>query len=97
MFEAILQSGRATKVEKVASLTTAYGNNKPFSIFVCPTDNSPKEAGEVLIINAKPVRNTAATDVPVTIGDWSPVVFDEIAADGINTGVYDVYVAEIEI
>lgn len=97
MFEAILQSARATKVEKVADLTNGYTNNKPFSVFVYPGDNAPKAAGEVMVITAKPVRNSQAVDVPVAIGDWSPVVFDAIAAGGINTSVYDVYVAEIEV
>jgi len=97
MFEAILQSARATKITKVADLTDGYTSAKPFSIFVCPTDNSPKEAGEVLVINAKPVDNAAAVDVPVVIGDWSPVVFDAIGTGGINTSSYDVYIAEIKV
>ena len=96
MFEAFLQAARATRVTKVADLTDGY-SGKPFSIFVAPTASSPKETGEVLIISAKPVRNDDATDVPVSIGDWSPVLFDAIAADGINTSAYDVYIAEIEV
>lgn len=95
MFEAFLQSARATKIQKVAA-ADGYTSNKPFSIFIAPTASSSQEVGDVLIITAKPVHNEEAVEVPVVVGDWSPVVFDAIAAGGIGAGL-DVYIAEIEV
>lgn len=90
------------KVAKLDDLSSAYkdADGKSFHIYVVPGAGATLDAGETIIINAKPTRNDSSVDVPVCIGDWSPIVFEEISASTDQTDLdldnYDVYVSPIE-
>lgn len=93
----IITAGRITKVEKVTSLSAHYFPADSFSIFLVPRPTSGVELGDVKIVEAMlPRTDSAYVDVPVVVGDWSPVVFRAIKASGIDLTEVDVYVAPIE-
>lgn len=93
---------KAMKVDKISDLTDAFksASDLSFHIYVVPGSGAAKDSGETIIINAKPAKNLAAVDVPVCIGDWSPIVFESISASADQTELdlssYDVYFSEIE-
>ena len=92
----MITAGRITKVEKVTSLSANYYPEKSFSVFLNAKANSGVENGDVVVVEAMlPDTDGAYVDVPVVLGDWSPVVFRAIKASGINLTKIDVYVAPI--
>lgn len=95
MFEAFIQAARATKVAKVTSLSEAYTPGQPFSVFINPV--SDDDMGKAITITAKPTRNDSAVEVPVAVGDWSPVMFDSISANGVDLTNNELFVALIDI
>lgn len=104
MFTALIRAGRILNVEKVTDLTAAYApvvtdgvTPAPFSIFLVPAVGSTVLPGDVVIVNGKLPYGAAATDVPVIVGDWSPVVFESISASGVDLDDVDLYAAPIRI
>lgn len=96
------ESVKVLNVSKVASLDTDFSpaSKKGFHIFIAPGDNASHEAGEVVIIKAKPVKNEQATEVPIVLGDWNPVLLESISANAnVDTDIdldnYSVYYSEI--
>lgn len=96
-FNALLKAGRVLNVGKVTDLTAAYEPDAPFSMFLVPASGSLVEVGDTYIVNGLTAYGTAAGEIPVVVGDWSPVVFRGISASGIDLTEVDVYVAPIEI
>ena len=97
MFTELLRAGRILQVSQLDDLTAAYEPDLPFSMFLVPASGSDTEVGDVVIVNAKLPYGSAAGNVPVVVGDWSPVVFESIAASGIDLTAVDAYVAPIKI
>lgn len=95
MFNALIQAARATKLEKVTSLSEAYRPGKPFNVFINPV--SSDDIGTVVKITATPDRNDSAVEVPVVAGDWSPIIFKEISASGVDLSGYELYVGLIDV
>lgn len=70
------ESVKVLKVGKVESLAVNFkpASEKPFHILINPKSGSELAPGDVKIINAKPVKNDTAVEVPVVVGDWNPVI-----------------------
>lgn len=94
----IIKAGRITKVEKVTSLSeNYYPDGVIFSMFLVPKESSNIELGDVIIVEAMlPDTNGAYVDVPMVVGDWSPVLYRAIKAEAIDLDTLDVYVAPIK-
>lgn len=92
------KAGRITKVEKVTSLSENYYPEKEiFSMFLAPKDDGVSSSGDVLIVEAMlPDSDGQYVEVPVVVGDWSPVFFRGLKAGGIDLSDVDVYVAPIK-
>lgn len=97
MFEALLQSGRILKVEQLTDLSEGYAPEKPFSLMLVPASGSDVNVGDVVTVTAKPPMNDEAAEIPVTVGEWSLVVFDNIAVDGVELDDVDCFVAPITL
>lgn len=100
MFTATLRALRVLKIEKVTDLSSGFAlsNGNPFSLFIAPADGSSLDVGDVAIVNATiPYDNGNVVEVPVVVGDWSPVVFDSLDADNTAIADCDIYAAEIKI
>ena len=70
---------------------------KIFSMFLAPKDDGVSSSGDVLIVEAMlPDSDGQYVDVPVAVGDWSPVFFRGLKAGGIDLSDVDVYVAPIK-
>ena len=93
----MLRVMRIVKIEKVEDLTTNYAPGKPFSIFIAPVVGGAYLPGDVAIVNGTLPETTTATDVPVMVGDWSPVVFDSITASSLDLENCELYASELEI
>ena len=94
----IVKAGRITNVEKVTILSDPYyPNGVIFSMFLNAKSQSGVESGDVVVVEAMlPDTNGAYVDVPVVVGDWSPVIFRAIKAGAIDTDKLDVYIAPIK-
>lgn len=92
------QTGRVTNVVKVTSLSENYiPDGEFFSMFLAPKDDGVSSSGDVLIVEAMlPDSDGQYVDVPVVVGDWSPVFFRALKAGGIDLSDVDVYVAPIK-
>lgn len=100
MFTALIRAGRVLKVEQLSDLTSEYKPTSPdtcFSVFLMPASGSSVELGDVVLVNAKLPYGSAAGDVPVVVGDWSPVIFESISASGVDLTDVDVYVAPFSV
>lgn len=93
----IITAGRITKVEKVTSLSSNYYPADSFSMFLVPKAATGVELGDVMVVEALlPRTDNEYVNVPVVVGDWSPVVFRAIKASGIDLTKVDLYVAPIK-
>lgn len=94
----IVKAGRITNVIEVTSLTeNYYPSGVIFSMFLVPKAATEVELGDVMIVEAMlPDTNGEYVDVPVVVGDWSPVLFRAIKASGIDLTKVDVYVSPIK-
>lgn len=97
------ESVKVLKVEKVESLDTDFkaASGKAFHVFIRPLDGADNDAGEIITINAKPVKNDNPVELPIVLGDWNPVLIEKIAANtGADTDIdlehYTVYYSEID-
>lgn len=92
------KAGRITNVEKVTSLSENYYPEKEiFSMFLAPKDDGVSSSGDVLIVEAMlPDSDGQYVEVPVVVGDWSPVFFRGLKAGGVDLTDVDVYVAPIK-
>lgn len=100
MFTALIRAGRVLEITKLTDLTAAYEPTDPFSMFLTPTSGSTVGLGDTLLVSGTTPYDAvgaAAHDLPVVVGDWSPIVFRSIAASGIDLSDVDVYVAPIKI
>lgn len=97
MFNALIKAGRVLNVGKITDLTAAYSPNAPFSVFLTPASGSLVEVGDNYIITGCTAYGEAEGEIPVVVGDWSPVVFRSISASGIDLTEVDCYVAPIEL
>lgn len=92
----IIQAARVTDVQKLTSLTSDYHPDKLFSLMLVPKQNSSVDVGDVVTFNATlPHAGNLPIEVPVVVGDWSPIVFCSIEANGIDLTEVDAYVAPI--
>ena len=94
----IIKAGRITKVQQVDSLAEDfYPEGVVFSMFLNPAEGSDVELGSVVIVEAiLPDTNGEYVDVPVVVGDWSPVIFRALKASAIDTDKLDVYISPIK-
>ena len=92
------QAGRITNVEKVTSLSeNYYPDDEIFSLFLVPKEDGSASSGDVIIVEAMlPDSDGQYVDVPVVVGDWSPVFFRGLKAGAIDFSEVDVYVAPIK-
>lgn len=92
-----IAAGRVTKVVKLTSLSNDYNpGGNVFSVFLAPKEGSDAGVGDVLAFDAMlPDSNGEFVEVPVVVGDWSPIVFRAIKASAIDLTDFDVYVAPI--
>ncbi len=80
----ILSKGRITDLSKGFSLK----NGVPFSVYVRPKGES---AAADAVIDCKLICDRKSGPFPVPVGDWTPGMMSEIAADGISLDDFDVY------
>lgn len=94
----IIQSSRVTNAIKLVSLSEDYTPGFLFSLFLSPIANQDIACGDVLAVNAVLAESDgAAVEVPVVVGDWSPVVFRTLkASGGIDLTKVNAYVAPIK-
>ena len=101
MFTSTIRALRVLKVEKITDLSSGYkpagDGPRPFSLFLLPKDGSTYSVGDAVEITAKLPYAASATGVPMLVGDWSPVVFEEIPVDGVDLEEFTPYAAEIKI
>lgn len=97
------ESVKVLKVGKVESLDTDFApaSGKAFHVFIRPLAGADNDAGEIVAIKAKPVKNDQPTEVPIVLGDWNPVLLQSIAANAntdtdIDLNTYSVYYSEID-
>lgn len=92
------ESVKVLKVDKVTDLSTNFApaSGKPFHIFINPKSESSYDIGDVVVITAKPAKNNTATAVPVVIGDWNPVLFENITAGAFDITTNDIYYSEVD-
>lgn len=94
----MIRAGRVLNVEKLTDLSAGYDPQTPFNMFLVPASGSTVELGDVIVVSATlPYGGDTAGDVPVVVGDWSPVIFRTLAAGAIDLTEVDVYVAPIAI
>jgi len=94
--ESIIRASRITKISKLASLSENYFPDELFSLMLVAKSNSGVENGDVLAFDAMlPDTNNEYVEVPVVVGDWSPIVFRAVKAGAINLSKVDAYVAPI--
>ena len=96
--QSIVKAARVTEVGKLSSLSEDYyPNGELFSLFLNPTESSSVSVGDVMVVEAMLPHSIAEfVEVPVVVGDWSPVVFLGLKAGTINLGEVDVYVAPMK-
>ena len=74
-FTSLIRAGRVIECNVAPQLDTAT-TGKPFSIFIAPLSNA-LEVGDIAVVSCD-LPYEHATKVPVVVGDWSPVIFEEI-------------------
>ncbi len=95
--KAIVASARVTDVKKVTSLSEEYRPEAIFSVFLAPKDGG-NEAGDVVEFEAElPHTKGEYVDVPVVVGDWSPIVFKAIKASAIDLTKVTLYAAPMKV
>ncbi|MCR5588001.1 MAG: hypothetical protein K6F72_00110 [Bacteroidales bacterium] len=94
----IITAARVTNVGLLESLNEDYyPNGVLFSLFLAPKSDSSVEIGDIKEITAMlPHSNGEYVEVPVVVGDWSPVVFHALKADNDLLTDVKVYVAPIK-
>ena len=75
-YTSLIRAGRVVDCAKASSLTD-LADAAPFSIFIAPITNAV-EAGDIVELGCKLPYNDNAK-VPVVVGDWSPVIFNDIS------------------
>lgn len=93
----IMNAARVTNVVKLASLDEDYfPDGASFSLFLNPTETSTTAAGETVVIEAMLAHSDGKyVEVPVIVGDWSPIVCRALQAGSIDLDEFDVYVGLI--
>lgn len=93
----IILASRITNVVKLDSLDTDYTPKGIFSVLLAPKSGATAEKWDIVTFDAiLPHSNTEYVEVPVVIGDWSPIVFKSIKANSIDLTDVDVYIAPIK-
>lgn len=95
--ESIISAQCITNVVKLESLTEDFDlEGKLFRLFLAPALGSDVKSGDILTVDAMlPYSGGEAVEVPVVVGDWSPVLFQGIEASAIDLTDVDAYVAPI--
>ena len=93
----IILASRITNVVKLDSLDTDYTPKGLFSVLLAPKSGATAEKGDIVTFDAVLPHSTAYVEVPVIVGDWSPIVFNTIKADSIDLTEVDVYIAPINL
>lgn len=92
----IILASRITNVVKLDDLTEDYSTKGCFSVLLAPKSDAV-ERGDIVTFDAiLPHSNTEYVEVPVVVGDWSPIVFKSIKANSIDLTEVDVYIAPIK-
>ena len=94
----IIYASRVNNVVKLTSLSADYNPGFLFSLFLAPVANQGVDAGDVLAVTAVLSESDgAAVEVPVVVGDWSPIVFRSLkSSGGIDLTKVKAYVAPIK-
>ena len=75
---------------KITDLSQGFrmADGATFSIMLLPKNGS---SVDVELVNCRCVCDKEASELPVTVGDWTPAKIQEIPAGGIDLSEYDVY------
>ncbi len=89
-----MQSLRVLSHGKITDLSNGFSlNGTPFSVWVrhkVMSLMSPSTGTDVLL-RCRLICDKEASDLPVTIGDWTPAMIAEISPDAISLSDFDVY------
>lgn len=94
--ESILKTLLVTNVTNVTSIEEGYNPGWPFKIFVKPKEGSDISKGDILAVVAGLYdSNDEDVEVPVIVGEWSPIVFRWLKGGYLDLERVDVYIARI--
>ncbi len=85
-----VNGGRIVSHGKIESLENGFKicDGVPFSIYVRPKNAT---SSIDVLINLKCYQDEEASNVPVPLNDWSPLLVSEIAPDATLLNYYDIY------
>lgn len=84
----VLAKGKIEDLSKGFSL-----NGVPFTIYVRHKGNSLAShyVGADMLVKCRLLCDREASDLPVTVGDWTPAMIAEISPNAISLNDFDVY------
>ncbi|MBP5545733.1 MAG: hypothetical protein J6X59_00415 [Bacteroidales bacterium] len=93
-----IKAGRITNVGKLTSMSADYyPDGVSFSLFLAPKEDGDASTGDIMAVEAMlPESDGQYVEVPVAVGDWSPVVFRALKSGTLDLTDVDVYVAPIK-
>jgi hypothetical protein len=94
--ESIISATCITEVVQVEDLTENFSlDGKPFRLLLVPKTGSDVNIGDIMTVKGG-LRYGGGGEFPVSVGSWSPLLFQFITSAAIDLEDMDLYVAPIK-